>query len=127
MGRFLYGAPPLTVEFEDRVLAHLRTVMVAKLRRNESFLFTWEYSAGAGSGHTSVWLHPSIPLRFEFYGAREPQINPRWVDLLSQHATSASGLQLLPEPRGGGRTIERIKVTTPAAAPFERRDAAGLS
>ena len=40
MGRFTYG-PKITVDFDDRVLAHLQTVIAAKIRRGESFMFTW--------------------------------------------------------------------------------------
>ena len=32
MGKLICGAPTWSVEFEDRVLAHLRIVMIAKLR-----------------------------------------------------------------------------------------------
>lgn len=98
MGKFIYGAPSLTVEFEDRTLAHLKVVITTKLRRGESFLFTWEYGTDSGSGHSSVWLHPAIPLQFELTDPRDPQINREWLEELMRAANSSSGLRLIPEP-----------------------------
>jgi hypothetical protein len=94
----VYGTPSVSVEFDDRVLAHLKVVMVAKLRRGESFMFTWEYPVSAGSGHSSVWLNPSIPLQFDFAGKREPSINRVWLDELVKLANTPAGLRVTPEP-----------------------------
>jgi hypothetical protein len=49
-----YGAHEYAVEVDDRALAHLKMVMVAKLRRHEPFLLSWENSAAKGSGRESV-------------------------------------------------------------------------
>jgi len=40
MGKLTYDST-LTVDFDDRVLAHLQLVIGAKLRRAESFYFSW--------------------------------------------------------------------------------------
>jgi hypothetical protein len=48
-----------------------------------------------------VWIHPSVPLVFRFFGGRVPAIDRRWVDALMQTASSASGLHLVPEPLDG--------------------------
>lgn len=101
MGKFIYGTPSTTVEFDDRVLAHLKVVIVAKLRRSESFTFSWDYASADGSGHSSVWLHPAIPMQFEFLGSREPSINRAWLDLLIATANSPAGLRIVPEPSAG--------------------------
>jgi hypothetical protein len=98
MGKLIYGAPTWSVEFEDRALAHLRIVMLAKLRRSESFSFSWKFEAAYGSGRSSLWLHPAIPLQFEFYGGREPALNRAWIDELMLTANSPGGLELVPEP-----------------------------
>ena len=82
VGKLVYGAPTWSVEFDDRALAHLRIVMIAKLRRAESFSFSWKFEAAYGSGRSSLWLHPAIPLQFEFYGGREPALNRAWIDEL---------------------------------------------
>ena len=38
MGRLIYGTGDTDVEFEDRLLAHLKVVISTKLRRNEAFM-----------------------------------------------------------------------------------------
>lgn len=59
LGKFMYGAPSISVDIEDRILAHLKVVIVAKLRRGESFTFSWNRTPESGSGHSSVWLNRS--------------------------------------------------------------------
>lgn len=86
------------VEFEDRVLAHLELVITTKLRRDESFAFSWTEDMAGGSGRRKVWLHPAIPLVYRFYGNRPPAINRLWIDALMQSADSAAGLTVVPEP-----------------------------
>jgi hypothetical protein len=87
-----------TVEFEDRVLAHLQIVIGAKLRRNEPFYFSWRDDAHSGDGRTVIWMHPTIPLSLKFFGSRTPAINPAWVERLMETANSIGGLRLVPEP-----------------------------
>ena len=98
MGHFGYGSPATSVEFDDRMLAHLKVVIAAKLRRGEAFMFTWEYETSAGSGHSSVWLHPSIPMQFDFDGSTEPTINRIWLEELMRSSNSSGGLRALLEP-----------------------------
>ena len=98
MGKFIYGTPSTAVEFDDRVLAHLKVVIIAKLRRGESFTFSWDYAAEDGSGHSSIWLNESIPLQFDFLGSKEPAINRAWLDELIRLANSPAGLRIVPEP-----------------------------
>jgi hypothetical protein len=98
VGKFIYGTPSITVEFEDRVLAHLKVVMLAKLRRGESFTFSWEYTSAQGSGHSSIWLHQAIPLQFDFYGKKDPVLNRVWLEELVKLANTPAGLRIIPEP-----------------------------
>ncbi|WP_396657222.1 ATP-dependent DNA ligase [Microbacterium sp.] len=96
MGRFIYDATANSVEIDDRVLAHLRIVVMNKLRRGESFMF--DIDIGDGSGRRSFWLNPSVPLQFHFYGSRQPAINRAWVEELIQVASGPNGLTIVPEP-----------------------------
>lgn len=98
MGKFIYGTPAIAVDFDDRVLAHLKVVMLAKVRRGESFMLNWDYEAAAGSGHSSIWIHPSIPLQFDFLGSREPQLNRTWIEELVKLSNTPGGLRIIPEP-----------------------------
>jgi hypothetical protein len=97
MGKLTYDST-LTVDFEDRVLAHLHLVIGAKLRRNESFFFSWKDDPRNGDGRSVIWVYPTAPIVFKFYGGRPPGINRHWIDALMLTANSAQGLQLIPEP-----------------------------
>ena len=97
MGKLIYG-PTMTVEFDDRVLAHLQIVIGAKLRRGESCYFSWRDEARSGGGRTTLWLHPAMQLGYKYYGGHPPNINHAWVDLLMLSANTAAGLRLVPEP-----------------------------
>lgn len=96
MGLLTYDG--IEVEFDDRLLAHLHVVIVQKLRRGESFCFTWRDELTSGGGRSSLWLHPSIPLHFKFYGSRSPVLNRAWIATLSLSSNSSQGLVVSPEP-----------------------------
>jgi len=98
LGKFIYGTPSISIDIDDRVLAHLKVVIVAKLRRGESFTFSWHKPADSGSGHSSVWLNPSVPLEFDFAGSKAPSLNKIWLEELVQLANSPAGLRIVPEP-----------------------------
>ncbi len=98
MGTLIYGSHQSEIEIEDRTLAHLKVVMLTKLRRSESFSLSWEHGVEEGSGRSTLWVHPSMALEFRFYGSRTPSLNRQWVDLLLQAANSADGLRMIPEP-----------------------------
>jgi len=98
MGTLLYGSPSTEISFDDRALAHLQIVITAKLRRRESFVFSWTDSAEAGSGRSSIWLDSSSTLYYRFFGGRAPLINREWIDVLMKSANSGTGLFFTPEP-----------------------------
>ncbi|GAA1507622.1 hypothetical protein BJ978_000746 [Agromyces terreus] len=98
MGKLIYNSSPRELDIDDRVLAHLRVAILNKLRRGESFSMTWEHGLVNGSGRTTIWLHPSIPLQFVFSGNRSPKLNRIWIEQLLLTANSTSGLQYVPEP-----------------------------
>ena len=93
MGKLYYG-PQGEFDFDDRALIHLRSVIVAKLLRQESFVFTW----ADGDLRRSVWMHPSTHLTFEFDSGEEHDINRAWLEVLAELANTPSGLRLVPEP-----------------------------
>jgi hypothetical protein len=104
MGKFIYG-PNMTVEFDDRALAHLQIVIGAKLRRGESFNFSWRDDARSGDGQSTLWLQPTMQIGYKYYGGHPPSINSAWVELLMLAANSPGGLRLVPEP--GAPTRQR--------------------
>ncbi len=121
MGKLVYGAPTWTAEFDDRSLAHLRIVMIAKLRRGESFSFSWKYEAAHGAGRSSLWVHPAIPLQFEFFGGREPALE-QGVDRRSDGDREQSGRAGAHSRAGNGDRTERRDVARLSDGPSRRRD-----
>jgi hypothetical protein len=97
MGRLTYDGI-VSVDFDDRVLAHLQLVIGNKMRRGESFHFTWRDDVSTGDGRTIIWVHPKASLVYKFWGSKPPEINRAWVDALMTTANSAAGLHLVPEP-----------------------------
>jgi len=93
LGKLIYGAASTEFEVDDRTLAHVEMVALAKLRRNENFALTIESSS---SGRTTLWLASQTDLLFVYSGPK-PEINRVWLDKLVDSANTASGLQLLPE------------------------------
>lgn len=98
MGKLSYDRA-VTVDFDDRTLAHLQIVIGIKLRRGESFYFSWKDDGSVGDGRTSIWLHPTISLVYKYYGSRAPHINPAWIHALELSANTNAGLQIVPEPQ----------------------------
>jgi hypothetical protein len=97
MGTLSYDR--VVVEFDDRILTHLQVVIVQKLRRGESFLFSWRNAAEVGDGRSSAWMNPSIPLYFKFAGGHTPTLNPAWIAQLTRSANSSQGLIATSEER----------------------------
>jgi hypothetical protein len=71
MARFIYDNMAISADIEDRTLAHVRIVVMNKLRRGETFMFDVEM--GDGSGRRSFWMHPGVPMQFHFFGSRHPR------------------------------------------------------
>ena len=104
MGLFRYGAAP-AITIDDRLLKHLQAVMVAKLRRRESFAFNWDQEPGVGhdvtrenGSHGSVWISESSSLYFRYDGPRAGSLNRAWLEELMLAANTNSGLRGIPEP-----------------------------
>jgi hypothetical protein len=97
MGTLMYDSTS-KVDFDDRTLAHLQIVIGAKLRRNEGFYLSWKDDTSIGDGRTTIWLHPSIPLLYKYFGSRPVTINAQWIERLTIVAHSSNGLHVVPEP-----------------------------
>ena len=83
-----------TLMIDDRVLAHLQVVIINKLRRRESFTFTWRQG-----GHDAVcWMAPAIALEFVYWSDDHPPLNRKWLETLAGEASANAGLRVVPEP-----------------------------
>ncbi len=105
MGYLIYGVAP-AIEIDDWGLQHLQAVIITKIRRDESFSFSWddepdvagdETSPGPGT-HGTVWISKSSSLYFSFNGPRDRPLNKKWLAQLAHAAGGTTGLRLLPEP-----------------------------
>jgi hypothetical protein len=97
MGKLIYNVNTST-EIDDRALAHLQIVIIGKLRRQESFAFSWKNPASEGDGRSTIWIAPQLALHFRYSGGRPPTINRLWVEALMASANSTAGLHVVPEP-----------------------------
>lgn len=90
MGILHYGGAPDAVHIDDRALAHLKAVIATKLRRNENFTLSWKHPEGDPTGRSTIWLHPSIPLRFTFEEPDAPELNVKRLEQLTAEACTHS-------------------------------------
>lgn len=97
MGTIFYGGSETPIHIEDRALAHLKVVIATKLRRNESFTLTWKHPDDQPGGRSTIWLHPSIPLRFVFDDPEPPELSRKWIEELASSANSSGGITLVEE------------------------------
>jgi hypothetical protein len=110
VGKFIYGSDAYEVEMDDRTLAHVKVAMFTKLRRNESFSFSWHVDVDGGSGRHSIWISPASSVHFHFFGNRPPVLNRAWIRQMVNAANDGDlrlmeepleGTQLTPEPSPG--------------------------
>lgn len=97
VGTIFYGGSATPIHIEDRALAHLKVVIATKLRRHESFTLSWQHPDGLPPGRTTIWLDPSIPLRFVFDDPETPELSRAWIEDLAQSANSSGGITLVAE------------------------------
>ena len=97
MGTLFYGGETTPIRIEDRALAHLKVVIATKLRRGESFTVSWRHADDDPRGRSTIWVHPSIPLRFVFDDPEPTVLSRAWVEELANSANSSGGIMLVPE------------------------------
>ncbi|GGH41788.1 DUF7882 family protein [Microbacterium album] len=100
MGILHYGSAATPIHIDDRALAHLKVVVVSKLRRSESFTVSWQHPEDDGPGRSTIWVHPSIPVRFEFDEPVAPELNREWIEELAHSANALGGITLIAEHVG---------------------------
>ena len=94
MRQLPHGTPPESFELDDRTLAHVEVVTLAKLRRNESFAISLDRPEG---GRCTIWIGTNATLQFRFDQGRQ-EINRAWLDQLIDSANTPGGLRIEPEP-----------------------------
>jgi hypothetical protein len=97
MGTIYYGGSATPIHIEDRALAHLKVVIATKLRRGESFTVSWRHPDDQPRGRSTIWLAPSIPLRFVFDDPEPAELSREWIEDLANSANSSGGISLVAE------------------------------
>jgi hypothetical protein len=119
MGNLFYGTTTEPLRVPDRLLSHVKVVTATKLRRSESFTLTWAHTDGT-PGRTTLWLQPSIPLRFVFDSAEPESLDSATLKAMADMANSSAGLVIdldavIPTQADTARIAPRV------AAPAARR------
>lgn len=94
VGTLFYGSDRLPIRIDDRVLAHLKAVVTAKMRRGEGFLISWTDSADVGHGRSSVWVHPACDLHYKFDGGTAPKLDPAVLEEMNVQSIQPRGIEL---------------------------------
>ena len=94
MGLLYYGADTTPTEIPDRLLALIKVVIATKLRRSESFTLSWRHPDATAGGRTTLWMQPSIPLRFVFENPEPETLDPELLRDLAAKANSSAGVSL---------------------------------
>lgn len=93
MGKLFYGSDPQPIEIDDRLLQYLQVVTSTKLRRSESFTFTWT-DAAASHARTTLWIQTAIPLRVLYVSPEAERLSGAYLRQLADQAAMSSGLML---------------------------------
>jgi len=94
VGTLFYGSSRLPIRIDDRILAHLKAVVTAKMRRGEGFLISWTDSAEVGHGRSSVWVHPNCDMHYKFDGGTPPKLDSALLDEMNVESIQARGIEL---------------------------------
>ncbi len=112
MGKLFYDGRGEPLEIDDRTMLHLQAVIVAKLRRNEHFAFTWDPGLDGHFARLSIWVNPSTALVFGFDSTEQGPLNREWIEALMLAANSVVGLHLIPEPANEPERARPVPATT---------------
>jgi len=94
MAKLFYGTTVEPIIIEDRLLAHVKVVVATKLRRGESFTLSWVHGPNEPAGRSTIWLQPSIPLRFVFDSEQPESLDQNILKRMANDANSSRGLSL---------------------------------
>src|SRR5215216_3269820 len=101
MGTFYYGGGhgdlPCGFDVEDALLAHLKLVIVAKLRRGESFIVTVPALEHGCEVREALWMNPSVPIRFVIDQADAVPLDHDRLEALMIQANTVRGIVLATE------------------------------
>jgi len=119
MAKLYYGTTAEPIAIDDRMLAHVKVVAATKLRRGESFTLSWTHAADEPGGRSTIWLQPSIPLRFVFESEQPETLDQNLLKRMANDANSSRGLSLdifVDEPVAAATPREKAPARSRAAS-----------
>ncbi|MEL4317556.1 hypothetical protein WJX64_00910 [Leifsonia sp. YIM 134122] len=99
MSSMFYGETGTEIVVADDLVVHLRATTTEKMQRGERFLLSWHEPDIVGDGTSSVWLDPSIPVRYHVDSGVDDSIDRTWVEAMVAAASSDGGLLIGSVPR----------------------------
>ncbi|MEX8032891.1 hypothetical protein AB6V29_07660 [Microbacterium sp. 20-116] len=116
MAKLYYGTTTEPISIDDRMLAHVKVVVATKLRRGESFTLSWVHGQDEPTGRSTIWLQPSIPLRFVFDSEQPEALDQNLLKRMANDANSSRGLSLdiaLDEPAATSAPVRTAATSKP--------------
>ena len=93
MGTLYYSDAQYPIRIDDDTLANLRIVLERRLDAGLGLTLSW---SEAGFGRSTVWLHPTIPLRLHVDDAVAQVPREEAVDAMMLEVEQSGGI-VLPE------------------------------
>ncbi|MGO3147847.1 MAG: DUF7882 family protein [Leucobacter sp.] len=92
MGILIYGNT-LKLDIDDRTLAHVRSIVFAKLRAQEAFPFTVvRITDKQACESTSFWISSDTPIVFQLSDDGPKELSREWIEELMKSSYENRGL-----------------------------------
>ena len=108
MGTLYYSDAQYPIRIDDDTLANLRVVLERRLDAGLGLTLSW---SEAGFGRSTVWLHPTIPMRLHVDDAVTQVPSPDAVDAMMLEVEQSGGIVLPDGGEGWMGEVERGDAT----------------
>ena len=89
MGILYYSDAQYPIRIDDDTLASLKVVLERRLEAGRGLMLSW---SEAGFGRSTVWLHPSIPIRLHVDDAVAQAPSQRAIDAMTLEIEQSGGI-----------------------------------
>lgn len=98
MGTLYYSAAQYPIRIDDATLTSLRVVLEQRLDAGLGLTLSW---SEAGFGRSTVWLHPTIPVRMHVDDPVATPPDSHAVDAMTVELEQSGGIVLPPDEEEG--------------------------
>jgi hypothetical protein len=98
MGTLYYSAAQYPIRIDDALLTNLRVVLEKRLDAGLGLSLSW---SEAGIGRSTVWLHPTIPVRMHVDDPEATRPDAHAVDAMTVEVEQSGGIMLPPDEEEG--------------------------